>query len=270
MFRIAGTCLILLGAILPSVPATNVDANTIVQRWMETSRRDFDAALQFGYRERIHNDAETKTYEVVLLDGSPFKHLISVDDRQLSGDAARKEQRRFDDARAKRSGESADDRAQRIADYKKDFERGHRILDQMPKAFQYTVESTQKTGAYTAYVLRAVPNKNYDPPSTDAEVLTGMQGEFWIETKSFQLIRGIARVVKPVTIDGFLATVQPGTEFEIEQKPVAKDLWLPAHFQIRSHSRVIFVFHHHIDEDRTFSQYRRASSAATATDRHGS
>jgi len=50
-------------------------------------------------------------------------------------------------------------------------------------------------------------------PSTEAEVLTGMQGQFWIDTKSYQLIRGVARVLRPVTIGGFLATVQPGTEF---------------------------------------------------------
>jgi hypothetical protein len=231
------------------------------------SDADFDAALAFGYCERVRDDDGTKTYEVSLLDGSPFKRLIRVDDRPLAANAAEKERRRFEDAKTKRGDESPDDTAARIADYKKDFERAHRILQQMPRAFQYTLQGTQKTGGYTAYVLGAVPKENYDPPSTEAEVLTGMRGQFWIDTKSYQMIRAVARVLKSVTIEGFLATVQPGTQFELEQQRVEPDLWLPTHLQIRTHSRIVFFFHHYIHEDRTFFNYRRESSPANADGR---
>lgn len=228
------------------------------------SDADFDAAPEFGYCERVRDDDGTKTYEVILLDGSPFKRLVRVDDRPLAADAAGKERQRFEDAKTKRADESPDDAAERIADYKRDFERAHRILEQMPRAFQYTLQGMQKTGAYTAYVLGAVPKRNYDPPSTEAEVLTGMRGQFWIDTKSYQMIRAVARVLKPVTIEGFLATVQPGTEFEFEQKRVEPELWLPTHLQIRSYSRILLFFRHHIHEDRTFFNYRRESSPANA------
>ena len=257
---VAGGCLILALAIGASTaPSASVDADTVVQRWMQQSHKDLNAALEFGYRERVRDDDGTKTYEVTLLDGSPFKHLISIDGRTLDTNEAAKEKQRFADAKSRRDGESAEDRAERIARYKKNFDRGRKILEQMPKAFTYSVQGTQKTAGYTAYVLHAAPRPGYDPPSTDAEVLTGMQGQFWIDTRSYQLIRAVVRVVTPVTIDGFLATVQPGTEFEVEQKPVAPNVWLPTHFQIRSRSRVIYFFHHHDDEDRTFSDYRHES-----------
>lgn len=260
MMCVGGGYLILaLATGVSTAPSTSVDADTIVQRWMQQSHKDLNAALEFGYRERVRDDDGTKTYEVTLLDGSPFQYLISIDDRTLDGDAAAKEKQRFADAKSRRDAESAEDRAERIARYKKNFDRGRKILEQMPKAFTYSVQGTQKTGAYTAYVLHAAPRPAYDPPSTDAEVLTGMQGQFWIDTRSYQLIHAIVRVVKPVTIDGFLATVEPGTEFEVDQKPVAPSIWLPTHFLIRSHSRVIFFFHHRDDEERTFSDYRRES-----------
>jgi hypothetical protein len=65
-----------------------------------------------------------------------------------------------------------------------------------------------------------------------------------------------------VSIEGFLAKVQPGTEFEVEQRPVAEGIWLPIHMSIRSKSSIAFVFHHHTTEDRRYFAYRRAPSAA--------
>jgi hypothetical protein len=97
------------------------------------------------------------------------------------------------------------------------------------------------------------------PPNIEARVLTGMQGEFWIDTKTYQLFRGWARVLRPVSIEGFLATVQPGTEFEIEQRPVGDGIWLPTRFFIHSRSDIAFVFHHHTSEDRTYFNYRKVS-----------
>jgi hypothetical protein len=254
-------CVIVISTFTPLSAA--VDVNTLVSHWLQASRGDVDAALGYGYTERIRKDDGTKTYQVTLLEGSPFKQLISVDDRPLDVETAEREQRRFEETKQKRTSESPTDRAARIADYKKDYDRGHRILEQMPRAFDYTLQRTERTGAFNAYVLRAVPKPGYDPPSTEAEVLTGMQGMFWIDSKSSQLIRGLVRLRKAVRIDEF-ASVQPGTEFELEQTRVGPDLWLPAHFQIRSHSRIMFVFHHHIDEDRTFFNYRRELSSANA------
>ena len=241
--------------------APSISGDALVQRWIAASRADFDAAVTFGYWERIQDDDGDKTYEVTLLDGSPFKQLVRVNGQPLDAETAQKDRKKFADAEHERANESPDDRAHRIADYKKDFERGHEILEQMPLAFHYTLASTRKYGAYTVYVLQATPRKNYDPPSTEAEVLTGMRGEFLIDTKTFQLVRGIARVLHPVRIEGFVATVQPGTEFELEQRPAAKNVWLPTHFRIRSRSSVLFLFHHHTHEDRTFFNYRQESGA---------
>jgi hypothetical protein len=257
----AGVVLI-ISTSTPALLSGSVDVNTIVQRWLAASRADFSAGMRFGYCERIRDDDGTKTYEVILLDGSPLKRLVRVDGRPLDADESEKERRRFEEEKEKRANESPHERADRIADYTKDFDRAHRILDQLPRAFEYTLQGTRKTGAYTVYVLQAVPRQDYQPPSTEAEVLTGMRGQFWIDTKSFRMIRGVARVLKPVTIAGFLATVEPGTEFELEQMRVEPDLWLPAHLQIRSHSRIVFFFHHHIHEDLTFFNYTRQSSRA--------
>ena len=91
----------------------------------------------------------------------------------------------------------------------------------MPRAFDYTVAATRRVGSRTVYVLRATPRKGYDPPNIESRVLTAMQGEFWIDTITFQWVRASARVLRPVSIAGIFARVQPGTAFEVEQMPIS-------------------------------------------------
>ena len=259
-----GTCLVFVVAIAvttlqSSAPLTDVE--TIVQRWTAANRADFAAAQHYGYVERIRTDDGTKTYEVTLLLGTPYRRLIEADGTALSPSDAEQQERELEDARHERATESAEERARRVADYQQSRERAHRIIEEMPHAFDYTLRSTEVVQTRTVYVLDATPRQGYDPPNVEAHVLTGMRGQFWIDTRTFQLVRGWARVLHPVAVEGFLATVEPGTEFEVEQQPVADGIWLPTHFAIHSRSAILHLFHHQASEDHVYSNYRRFPSS---------
>jgi hypothetical protein len=234
------------------------DVGAIVQRWTEANRRNFEQAQRYGYLERIRTDAGTKVYAMTMLLGSPYKQLIENDGESLKDAQQRMHAEVLE--RERREAESPDDHRDRIDSYQKNRRRAHRILEEMPRAFEYTLRSTRRTSSRTVYVLSATPRENYDPPNIEAQVLTGMQGEFWIDTQTYQLFYGSATVLRPVSIEGFLATVEPGTEFEVEQRPVGDGIWLPTHFSIRSRSRIVFLFHHHRSEDRTYFDYHKVST----------
>jgi hypothetical protein len=238
-----------------------VSVAAIVARWTAANRVDFDAAQTYNYSERIRDDDGTKTYAVTMLSGTPYKRLVQVDGKPLSAGDRRDEDERFAREQRDRAEESPDEHAHRVAEYRQTRTRAHRILVEMPRAFDYALRSTRRVHSRTVYVLAASPRRGYDPPSVEAQVLTGMRGEFWIDTATFQLLRGWARVLRPVSIEGFLATVQPGTEFVVEQQPVGGGVWLPTHLSIRSRSSIIFLFHHHTSEDRTYFNYRKASAS---------
>src|SRR6185312_15629260 len=70
-----------------------------------------------------------------------------------------------------------------------------------------------------AYVLRATPRRGYVPPTLEARALTGMQGTLWIDTETFQWMKVTADVTHPVSIEGVLAQVEPGTSFTLENVP---------------------------------------------------
>jgi hypothetical protein len=196
-----------------------------------------------------------------MLFGSPYQQLVAVNGQPLSAAERRNENERFVHERDARAKETPEERAHRTEEYQKSRAHAHQIIEELPNAFAYRLLSTKSVASRRLYVLRATPRPGYAPPDAEAAVLTGMQAEFWIDSATYQLFRGTGRVMRPVTIEGFLATVQPGTEFELEQRPVDDRVWLPTHFQIRSHSSVLFLFHHHNYEDHTYFNYRKSTGA---------
>jgi hypothetical protein len=114
----------------------------------------------------------------------------------------------------------------------------------------------QKLGPYGVYVLKAVPRRDYHPPSTEAEVLKGMRGRLWIDKKTYQWVRVEAWVMHPVTIEGFLARVEPGTRFELDKMPVTDDVWLPKHYAMTARAKILFLLKHKSQDDITYYGYR--------------
>jgi hypothetical protein len=252
---------LLLLMIAPGGAARSMlDGDTIVRRSTAANRTDWAAAPDYAYMERTRDDDGTKTYDVTMILGSSYKRLVKDGDTLLSATEQAKEERKLRAEAAKREAESPDERTNRIAEYQKQREQAHRILEEMPRAFNYTVATTRRVGSRTVYVLQATPRKGYDPPNVESNVLTAMRGEFWIDTITFQWVRASAVVLRPISIAVFLARVQPGTEFEVEQMPMSGDVWLREHFQIRSRSSILFFFHHHINEDDTYFDYRKITS----------
>jgi hypothetical protein len=111
-------------------------------------------------------------------------------------------------------------------------------------------------------VLAATPRPGYNPPNMASQVLPGMKGRLWIDQKTFQWVKVTAQVIQPVTIDGFLAKVEPGTEFELEKAPIPGGTWQASHFSMKSEAKVLMMFSHDSSEDDTFSDYKPNNQAA--------
>jgi hypothetical protein len=231
------------------------DPSSIIQRSVEANQRDWTAAPQFNYRERKTADDGTRTYAELMIDGSSYERLIAINGRPLDRDKEAEEVRKLQKVTAERKNESADDRRRRIAKYEAGRKRDHLLMEQLTKAFVFTFGGEETIDGRRVYVLHATPRPGYKPPNRDSTVLTGMNGTLWIDTETCQWVKVEAHVVRPVSIAGFAAKVEPGTEFQLEKMPVAPGIWLPSHFAMKAHARVLFFFHHHDQEDDTFFDY---------------
>jgi hypothetical protein len=70
-------------------------------------------------------------------------------------------------------------------------------------------------------------------------------------------------VIHPVSIEGFLAEVEPGTRFELENLPVGDgSTWQASHFSMRSNAKVFHVFARESSEDDTYTDYSPVNGSA--------
>ncbi|HLH40201.1 MAG TPA: hypothetical protein VKX39_13715 [Bryobacteraceae bacterium] len=243
----------------PQAAAVELSAAEIIHRSVEVNERDWKVGPSFSHVER---DIEIKggektdhTYEVFLMDGSPYRRLIAVDGQPLS--AARQKQEAQKEGRelARRRAESPEERQQRIDHYKKDREHDHVLIIQMETAFNFRLAGDETLDGHPVYLLTAEPKPDYQPPNHEAKVLTGMKGKLWVDKAEFHWAKVEAEVVRPVTFAGFLAKVAPGTKFMLEKQPVAEHIWQPKKFADEVVASVLF-WSKNSTILNTFSDYR--------------
>jgi len=196
-----------------------------------------------------------------MLYGTPYDRLIAVNGHNLTGARQKEEQDKYEKAVSEREHESAEERSRRIAKYEADRKRDHTLIQQMTAGFDFHLLGKRTLNGFNVYVLKATPRRGYKPPDRDSEVLTGMEGTLWIDQKTFQWVKVEAHVFHPVRIEGFLAEVEPGTNFEVEKRPVSDDIWMASHYSMKANAKIMLLFSHRDQEDDTYTNYRKASQA---------
>jgi hypothetical protein len=239
------------------------DVQTIIQRSIEATKADWNAAPQYSYQETDREGEKSKTYDVEMIAGSPYRILVAVDGQPLTPDEQQKEQEKQEHTVAKRKSESSEESARRIEDYNKDRERNHAMLLELTKAFKFKLIGKTRLAGREVYLIHATPRPDYQPTNDEGKVLTGMQGRLWIDKATYQWVQVTARVIHPVSIEGFVARVEPGTRFELQKMQVANGVWLPKHFVMHSRAEVLGVWKHITQEDQTFSDYRKSGQGTT-------
>lgn len=247
--------------LLASAPAQ--DTRTIIQRSVEANSIDFNAQRDYSYLQTEKEDGNpSKTYEVSMVLGSPYRRLVAVDGRPLPPDAQRRELKKMQEALKHRKRESQQERGDRVSKYEKERKQEDLMLSQMTRAFNFRLLGTENLRGHEVYVFDAVPNRDYVPVNTKAKVLTGMRGKLWVDARTYHWVKVEAEVVQPVYFEGFLARVDPGTKFVLDKAPVTDNVWLPTSFSVQVNSRILGLFSHNSSEQDTFSQYHRSAEVA--------
>lgn len=253
-------CAACLEFFIPGSAVTAPDATMILHRSVEANARNYAALPKFNYiKVEKYQDGTTRTYEEIMLFGSRYSRLIAMNGEPLPPDRQKAEQEKLEQVTRQRAVESPGDRAKRVSVYERERERDQLLLNEMARAFEFTVTGEEVLSGHEVYVLKARPRRGYKPPNSRAKVLTGMNGTLWIEKTTFQWVKVEAEVIHPVSIDGFLARVLPGTRFQLDQQPLSEDLWLPAHFSMKAKAKILFLFSKSDNQDETYYSYSPAA-----------
>ena len=251
-----------------AVAAGPLDVGKILQLSLEATRADWKHSIDMVDVERDTDirdgNSSSKTYRVMMIDGSPYNELIAEDGQRLSPEEAKHQSELLQDECAARANESAEERARRVAKYKRNQQRMFDLLREMVNAFDFTLTGESQVAGHRVYMLRAIPRAGYQPPNREAKILTGMEGKLWIDEQSYRWVRVEADVIKPVWFGWFIAKVYPGTHFLLEQAPVDGDIWMPTHFRVEVKSIILF-FHKDFTHDETYRDYHLLPAPAKPT-----
>jgi hypothetical protein len=248
--------------ILPAVLVLSAPPNAqeIVQRSVEAIRANCREE-RYSFTER---DVKTKnesvetvrTYEVLMVEGTPQYRLVAENDAPLSSVRQADEVRKFQQEVYKRRHETREARNQRIASYSKDRDQEHALLMEMSDALDYTVVGEESLRGHDVWVLEATSKPHYKPKSREGKILTGMVGKLWIEKETYQWVRVEAQVVKRISFLAFIARADPGTSFILEQERVTGKLWLPTQFSMKVNETILGIIRRSREEIETYSNYR--------------
>jgi hypothetical protein len=239
--------------------AQTPDVQTIIQKSVAANQKDFQAAPFYDCKERDRTSQGSKTYQITMVEGTPYQRLIAVNGKPLSPQQDQEEKHKQQQVERQRHAESSQQQ-QSLAQYEKERQRDHAMVEQLTRAFNFQLVGQRKLHGFTVYVLRATPRPDYRPPTLEMQVLTGMQGELWVDTKTYHRVKVTAQVIHPVSIEGFLAQVEPGTRFELEKAPVERGIWQAAHFIMKSQAKVLYLFTRASSEDETYFDYQRVAN----------
>jgi len=245
-----------------AIPSPNVEQ--IVQRSEQAIATDWSRAPEYSFVERdveSKHDSQpsVKTYQVLMIDGSPYNRLIAVDDKPLPSVEQATEVRKLQNEIQRRQEESDRARQKRVEKYLKERHQNSALLKGMLSAFDFQLVGQETVDGHDCWVLDAAPKPGYEPVSRETKVLKGMRGRLWIDQASGQWVKVQAEVVQTVSMYGFLAKVRPGTRFLLEQEPVAPHLWLPKHFSTHVSASALGFFNEDSIDDETYSKYEPMS-----------
>ena len=242
-----------------------VDPQEIIRHSVAANEADWKAAPSFSFIER---DVTTKggsktvnTYEVLMIEGSPYNRLTAINDKPLSSAAQSQEKQKLEREIANRKKESPGAHAKRIAQFQRERQQDHMMLQEMIHAFNFKLTGSDKLDGHEVYVVEATPRTGYRQKSRDTKVLTGMRGKLWVDKNHYHWVKVEAEVFKPVSFGLFIAKVGPGTRFVLEQAPISRSLWLPKHFSMQLEASVLGHRRASVQDDM-YKDYKRTGNLA--------
>ena len=203
--------------------------------------------------------SESKVTEYLWVDGSRYKRLVAENGKPLSGGPALKEQRKLDEEMAKRRQESAGDREKRLADDVRRRQESRQNRDEVVKAFNFRLLGEEIVGGVKCWKVAADPKPGYVGQTRISKMFPKMRGTIWVHQQGYEWLRVEVETLDAITFGGFLAKLDKGARFNLEQMRVNDELWALRQLNTRVTARALimrFNQGHQID----FRNYRKFSA----------
>jgi hypothetical protein len=243
------------------------DPNEIVRRAFQTLTRHDDLSRNYTYlnRQEIRmldssgdvKHRESKTWDISVLEGSPYTRLIQRDDKALPAKEEALEQAKLERTMEARRQQTPE---QRTADWKRRREARLNELKEVPDAFDLRIVGEETLNGEPAWIIEGTPRAGYKPHSRTTTYYLKLKGRMWVSKRDYQPVKIEAESIDTIAIGAFLLRLHKGARMNIEFAHVNQEVWLPKHVGITGSARVLLVKPLRVDMDYAFSNYKRFSA----------
>lgn len=254
------------------LPPTS-DPTEIMRRAVEIDRRTLELARNYTCQHREvlkHLDkhgnvksTEVKTYDISFYYGEDYSRLIMVDDKPLSEKQQKKEDEKLEKFLAKYRKESEEDRQKRRDKEKKEREEARKYRGDVVNAFDFRIVAEEELEGADTWVIEATPRQDFKPTQPHADILKKIKGKVWIDKKEYNWVRVEAEAIDTISFGLFLFRIHPGSRFNFQQLHLNNEVWLMRQFYINGGARIALLKNEAIEQEDTFSNYRKFSSTVT-------
>jgi hypothetical protein len=205
---------------------------------------------------------ESKTYDVMEIDGEQVQRVVQKDDKPLDAKEAAKEDEKVQKIIDKRKNESDEERQKRLEKEEKDREENRKFVRDVADAYTFTLVGTEQIGGRDAWVIAGEPRPGFQSHMKESKFLSKFHGKVWIDKADLQLSKMDVEAIDTVSIGLFLARIHKGTRFIYEQTRVNDEVWLPLSMLAKVDVRVALVKNLDVDVEQTYSDYKKFRTSA--------
>jgi len=210
----------------------------------------------FRYRTHTISDKGDVVRDVVESKEGTVARLIMRDGKPLTDEQDKAERERLNDMIASPSAFY-----RHIRNSESDRKMADKLVPLMADSAIFTYVPGQPQSGKNKGALEIVidykPNPKFNPPNTEAEALTGLEGRVWIDAKSRYLVRMEGTISRGVNFGwGMLAHIYPGGKLELNQADAGSNRWIFTYFSMRLSVRALMLKTVNVHTESTGSDFQ--------------
>jgi hypothetical protein len=193
------------------------------------------------YRMETINERGDQVRDVIEGKDGTVARLILKDGKALTPEEDKAERERLNDMIASPGGF-----AKHVKNTESEKGMADKLVPLMADAMINTYAPGQpqsgRNGGALEIVLDYKPNPKWNPPNTEAQALTGLEGRVWIDAKTRYVVRMEGTIFRGVNFGwGMLAHIYPGGKLVMNQTNVGSNRWIFTDFSMQLSVRALMV-----------------------------
>jgi len=237
-----------------------IDPITLVKRAVENEAHAANDNTYYMYRTRKETAKGTELKQYIETTQGTVGRVIAYNDKPL--DSA---QQQAEDARLAGICNDPRELAKKRQSQKQDSDRVTRMVRTLPDAFLYDFVSKEMApNGHEIVKLNFRPNPNFDPPSREQQVFTGMNGTMLIDTTAERIAEINGTLFRDVGFGwGILGHLDKGGRFIVTQADVGDGHWQTVRTTLNFTGRALFFHVINIKSTETSSDFHRLPNNLT-------